>query len=755
MSRLTGDPLDVVRDALITAGCDPRGGQRITARCPAHDDSNPSLSVARGTEQPVVLRCHAGCDPDAVLAALRLDWADLCESDDERPVQRREVATYRYVDEMSEPLFEVVRFEPKDFRQRRPDGTWSISGVRRVLFRLPAVIEAVRSGRVVYVCEGEKDVLAIERAGAVATTNAGGAMKWRTEYNAVLAGADVVIVADDDEPGRRHAADVARQLGSLPASVRTRLPVAGAKDIAEHLGRGLGLDDLRPMADAEPPPDAEPWETPAPLGPKGKVPVFPAHRFPPWLNSYCCAVAEMLQTPVDLPGMLCFSVLGAVAGGRAVVQVRPGWNEPLNLFTVTALPPGERKTPVFMRVIRPIEEAERSAIDAAKPERADAAARLSRAKAIADKADAEASRASKDAMEEAVHYAAQMRLLADAIIVPVSPRLLGDDATPESVTSLLAQQGGRLALFSDEGEVFSMMAGRYSSSGPNLGVYLKGHVGSPIRVDRKGRDAEVVDRPALTLGLTIQPDMLTRLASIEGARGRGLLARFLWSVPVSRVGRREIDTDPADPEIEEHYVTEMRRLYDDLKDWTDPAVLVFSPEANRTMAAFERRLEARLTEGGDLAHISDWGAKLAGHTARLAGLLHLATYVREGWQRNVESSVVDDAIQFAEYLIIHALIAFDAMDMDPEVENTKAVLGWVSRRERFSKRDLYKAYQARFQTVRTVEPVLDLLCEHGYVRLVPPPPTTGRGRPASPEYIVNPLTRRGEVRDPVSTISSK
>jgi hypothetical protein len=741
MTRLNSDPLDLVRDALLAAGCDPKGNQRITAKCPAHDDGNPSLSVGRGTEQAVVFHCHANCHPDAILAALRLEWSDLCEDDEtyERPVERRVVASYPYLDEHGVALFEVVRFDPKDFRQRRPDGTWGVKDVRRVLFRLPDLVKAVRGARTVYVCEGEKDVLAVERAGEVATCNAGGAGKWRDEYDPFFAGANVVVVGDDDEPGHRHALDVARHLKGVATSVRVMLPVAGAKDVAEHLGRGLGLADLRPFEARPPSPSDDGWEPPAPLGPKERLPVFPAHRFPPWLDEMCVALARSLQTPVDLPAMLALSVLGSMCGGRCVVEIRRGWREPLNIFTATALPPGERKTPVFMRMIRPLEIGEVKALDAIRPEIADARTRSARAKAKADKAEDDAARASEAASEEAIHFAAQMRLMAEAITVPVPPRLLADDATPESLTSLLAEQGGRLALFSDEGEVFNMMAGRYSTSGPNLAVYLKSHVGSPIRVDRKGRDAEIIERPALSLGLTIQPEMLQSVAGIHGARGRGLLARFLWSVPASKVGHRLVDAPPVPEETEETYMTEMGVLFDSLREWTDPAVIVFTPEADAAMATWERALEVRLADRGDLAHISDWGAKLAGHTARIAGQLHMAANVRTGWAEAVEASTLADAIHIAEYLIAHAFIAFDAMEMDPLVGHARAVVPWLEQHGEFSRRDFFKAHQYRFKTVANAEPVLELLCEHGFIQQLPKTPTTGRGRPPGPRYIVNPL----------------
>jgi len=750
---MNADPLDVVRDALLAAGCDPKGGQRITAKCPAHDDSNPSLSVARGTQQPVVFRCHAGCDPDAVLRALRLDWADLLEDENTTngyTPAKEIVATYTYTDETGTPLFEVVRFAPKDFRQRLPNGTWGVGNVRRVPFRLPAVVRAAQAGTTIYVCEGEKDVLAIERAGAVATTNPGGAGKWRDEYDPFFVGANVIVVADDDEPGHRHAADVARHLRQVANATLVVVPVEGSKDVADHLGRGRTLDDLQLFQpehinhDTPNPGDAdEPWEEPIPIGYGGKVPVFPVQRLPLWLQDYVMAMSRALQVPIDLPAMMVLSVLAAAAGGRCIVEIRQGWREPLNLYTAVAMASGTRKTPVFQRIIKPLELAEREAVDKALPEVAEAKARHKAARAKADKAMDDIARAKTEAEEEAVHYASQMALLAEAIVVPSIPRILADDATPEALASLMCEQDGRLAMFSDEGEVFSMMSGRYSTSGPNLAIYLKSHVGSPVRVDRKGRDPEYIEHPALTLGLTIQPSMLAGIAGIDGARGRGLLGRFLWSIPQTNVGERDTEVEPIADEIEETYIDEMQILVRSLADWKDPAVLVFTPEADRALLAFQKELEPRLrASGGDLGHMADWASKLVGTVARIAGLLHLADNVRSGWQRPVQLGMVADAIRIGRHLIEHAKVAYEAMMMGPVVNDAEVLLRWMEGRSSFTQREAYRSNTYRWPHAADVVAPLQLLEDHDYIRRIDPPATAKRGRPRSQRFAVNPLAQK-------------
>lgn len=143
---------------------------------------------------------------------------------------RRQVAAYTYTTADGEVLFEVVRFEPKEFRQRRPDGTggwaWNMEGVERVLYRLPETLAAVAAGRVIYVVEGEKAADALARIGLDATCSPAGAGKWRAAYSETIRGADVVILPDNDAPGRDHAANVARALDGIARRVRV-VPLPG------------------------------------------------------------------------------------------------------------------------------------------------------------------------------------------------------------------------------------------------------------------------------------------------------------------------------------------------------------------------------------------------------------------------------------------------------------------------------------------------------------------------------------------------
>ena len=193
------------------------------------------------------------------MAAIRLALRDLFPVDlmplpspaPARKPQKRIVATYEYRDESGTLLFEAVRYEPKEFRQRRPNRNggwiWSVNGVRKVPYRLPEILEAVQARRVVFVVEGEKDADRLHSLGLVATCNAGGAGKWTAEHSEPLRGARVVILPDNDETGHKHGQDVASKLSDIAVEVRllelAELPPKG--DVSDWLDSGGTVEQLK------------------------------------------------------------------------------------------------------------------------------------------------------------------------------------------------------------------------------------------------------------------------------------------------------------------------------------------------------------------------------------------------------------------------------------------------------------------------------------------------------------------------------
>ena len=246
-------------------------------KCPCHCDGRASLALRDTDDGRIAYKCMAGCDKAVVGAALE---AKSLLPKKERKARTRDgkiVATYPYHDEDGVLLFEVVRFEPKDFRQRRPDGKggwdWKLGDTRRVLYRLPELLTA-NPTEPVFVPEGEKDVDRLRALGLTATTSPQGAGKWSKTDRGALAGRHVVVLPDDDQPGRDHAAIIARDLDDKAASVRVlHLPGLPEKgDVSDWLAAGGTAEKLLELAAAAAAPakeiaaapagdSAEPWQS--------------------------------------------------------------------------------------------------------------------------------------------------------------------------------------------------------------------------------------------------------------------------------------------------------------------------------------------------------------------------------------------------------------------------------------------------------------------------------------------------------------
>nr|WP_241265530.1 DUF3987 domain-containing protein [Streptomyces boncukensis] len=491
----------------------------------------------------------------------------------------------------------------------------------------------------------------------------------------------------------------------------------------------------------------ETWQEPIPLGARPALPAFPLHALPGWLGAFCAALAEETQTPPDLAGALALSVLATAAGGRSVVEVRERWREPTNLYVVVALPPANRKSAVFAAMTAPLYAAERHLVDEAAGGIVEAELTAKVTREAADKAAAKAAGAEGPERDALLAEAVDLANAAEAVTVPARPRLLADDATPERIASLMAQQGGRLAVMSAEGGIFDIIAGRYSSA-PNMEVFLKGHAGDRLRVDRSSRE-EFLEEPALTMGLAVQPVVIEDIGKNRTFDGRGLLARFLYALPESLVGYRKVDPDPVPGAVAAAYERQIIALTLSLAQWTDPVVLRLTKEAYAVVVAYGERLEPQLrTKGGRLGHVTEWAGKLVGAAARIAGLLHLAEHLADGYGKPIGAETMTAAIELADYFAAQALMAFDLMGADATQTRATSLLevlrahGWES----VSRRDLFaKLSRAEFPTVAELEPAINLLEDHGYLRVDTPPRKSKRGRPPAPRYVVHPQVREGHA----------
>lgn len=253
IAKLTAEIINIVLDKLESVKA--AGQNKWQAKCPAHDDQHPSLSIAVGSDRRILLHCHAGCSVTDICRVLEVELKELFPKKSKSPkVRSRIVASYSYADEDGVLLFQVVREKPKRFWQRRPDGRggWirSLQGVRRVLYRLPEIV-AAEPGTFIFLVEGEKDADHLAQMGLVATTSPMGAGKWRDEYTESLKDRKVAIIPDNDLSGQRHAEHVARRLIDVAAEVKIiNLPDLPDKgDVSDWLDAGGTIEELLQLVD--------------------------------------------------------------------------------------------------------------------------------------------------------------------------------------------------------------------------------------------------------------------------------------------------------------------------------------------------------------------------------------------------------------------------------------------------------------------------------------------------------------------------
>lgn len=503
------------------------------------------------------------------------------------------------------------------------------------------------------------------------------------------------------------------------------------------------------------------WSEIVPFGDTASMPEFPLSIFTSWLRAFAEGEAEATQTPSDVVGLLLLTVLGIALAKKFEIEIRQGWKEPLNLWTVSAMPSGSRKSPVFRDVTNPVLVWEREERERLLPE----AKRIENEKKIMDgriqqlQQEAVKGKSIIDT-ELATQEATELLIKFERIDTVVLTKLLLDDSTPEATARVMYEQKGRIGVMSAEGGIFDILNGRYQKGVPNLDVFLKGHAGDFLRVDRVNRESIFIDSPALSLGLSIQPNVLEGLADKQGLRGRGLLARFLFALPLSNVGYRNLQAKAVPERVNYAYSAGIYKLLE-IPLPKDPAILKLSTEAEMLFRELESWIEPKLQPFAELEPIADWTSKLAGATARIIALVHVADNF-PNWDVPIGLETAEKAVRLAKgYLVPHAKAAFYLMGADEQAEKTKRILRWIVQKgvAEFSKRQVHYDLQGTFKRADELDIPLRILVERNYIREREIPQEEGKaGRKPSPNFEVNPslmqLTKLTKSEDTSSSINS-
>lgn len=470
------------------------------------------------------------------------------------------------------------------------------------------------------------------------------------------------------------------------------------------------------------------WETPIPFD-EFDLPEFPVDALPPVIREYVCAVAESTQTSVDMSAVASLAILSICLQGKYRIWGKPDWSEPLNTYCVVVLPPAERKSAVISLMTSPLEEYEKEVNGARDVQIIESQMRRSVLEKERRMLEDKVSKGKAQA-EELAEKAKEISTFHE--VQPL--KLFADDVTAEKLSSILAENQGKAAIVSAEGGIFDILSGIYSKT-VNIDVFLKGHSGDTIRVDRIGRASESIIRPTLTMLLAVQPEVLNGLMTNGTFHGRGLTARFLYSMPRSSMGKRSFRTKAIDEAVKTEYNKLLHGLLEvDLRE--EPITL--SEEATAIFEKLFLEHECRLVT--DLAEIQNWAGKYVGAVLRIAGLLHAAKHHGFLDFTEVSGETMENAVRIGEYFLEHAKAAHALMGADPVNKQCEHVLNAIKRNrcEEFSRRDAMRLCRG-FKTAESIQPVLNRLCDYGYIAAKPSEPVFGPGRRPSDIYLTNPV----------------
>ncbi len=660
-----------------------------SARCPAHEDRQASLSIAEGNDGRVLLKCHAGCDHKKIVAALGVEERDLFDADatlattpkkstSSKPASKayatadaaekayerqhgKPSAIHKYHDANRKHVGSVLRWDrPHSKKDIRPTSLhangWRLEQMAepRPLYRLPALLLASETDRRVYVVEGEKCVETFVDLGLylLGTTSAGGSNAASKSDWSPLAGRDVVILPDADDAGRKYADEVAEILLKLdpPAIVRI-------VDLAPELDDGSDVADLvaaaghpeslsyaentkalldkieRLAAATEPlkPKAATASTTPATPSTSSKSsPIeaykpFPVDALPEPLASFVAETAEAIGCDPAYVALPLVVAAGAAIGTTRRLELKYQYETPAILWSVIVGESGTSKSPALRSVLEHVRDRERRLREEHAVERREYDAAVE-----AYEKERAGWRSDKKSGGQPPERPAE----------PVGRRALVSDTTVEALALKLADNPRGLLLARDELAGWLNSLDRYankSGSGSDESFYLSAYNGEQHAVDRRTGDRReiYVSQAALWITGSIQPTILQRALGTT-RRESGLMARLLVVAP-----------PPLPAKWSEREVSPLtRRACHDVLD------RLYELEPDADAEGRERSRLVRLTADAKKAFVA-W------HDEHAEEAVELSEEEKAAW-----SKFRDTSVRFA--LIIHEvrLAAGEAVDPD-------------------------------------------------------------------------------------------
>lgn len=491
--------------------------------------------------------------------------------------------------------------------------------------------------------------------------------------------------------------------------------------------------------------------TPRPLETEIERPRFPLEALPEPYRTYTINLAETMQVPMEMVGVSILAVLAGCLQGRYRVRARDKFEVPLCLYIQVVAEPGERKSPVFEEVVRPLKDIQAEMTRAFDAKWEDLEIELERCKGLKKKAEEDYVKHGDS--EEGPAIKAEIKALNQrirAIEAQAPPILYLDNATTEAMGMEVERNGGRMVVMSDEGDLISIISGVYTGGEKMIELVLKGHTGAAVRINRVGRKAIDIPSAHLTLLLMVQPVIVERIMRDETLRRRGLNARFLYTFPKSMVGDRNTAGAMAmDEGVERRYYEAVQTMFNrHVKPPESVPVLALTDAAQSRFLQYEASFEHRLK--GDLAGLQDWGNKLGGEMLRLIGILHCAKHPGSEVATPIATATVNEAYHLACYFAEYARIIYSIGGVDINMQTSRKVLGFIKEHcmTSFTCYELFRKRRFGCKKSEEMETYLNILQDYGYLKKVY---TEMQGREVE-RYEVHPSIiegyQRGRARPP-------
>lgn len=464
---------------------------------------------------------------------------------------------------------------------------------------------------------------------------------------------------------------------------------------------------------------------PKPLIPLNNVhspPSFPVECLPPVLREYVNYISETIQVYPDMPASLVLAVLSVCLQGKAKVMFSPFWTEELNLYIMAAASPGERKSSVFASLIAPINRyvSEYNQLHRSEISEYNNTKRILEIKLRNSIEKAE---------EQTIVNSVQNEL--DSLIPKRELKLITTDATPEALAAIMAENNEKMGILSPEGGIFDVISGLYSGNNSNLNTLLSGYDGEPVRIDRKGGSINL-SHPLLTFGICAQPKVLNSVIGNQQFTGKGLPQRFLFCLPDSMIGHRNLVEDYRGYiGITQNYNNLIYRLLD--MPYKPDTIINITVEAAEVMKDFANKLEIQMSDKGILSDYAEFFGKLPGKALRIAGLLHLTEH---SFTECISGKTMSAAVEIAAYFGKHYLKIMCADNYDDTPQQLLDKLIAKAKRENISVislRDIKRT--ARKLNDEQITDALDILTAHNYLTMIPP----NRAGRKKESYELNPL----------------